>query len=84
MRGSALQRIFQANPSTESESKLVLGLDKGSGHLSKAVKISTYANLADELTTPLAPHTKRKLDLVHRSKYALLIAPSGGKKVRQL
>ena len=47
----------------------------------KAVKISTDANLADELTKPLAPHTKRKLDLVHKSKYALLIAPLGGKKV---
>ena len=47
----------------------------------KAVKISTDANLADDLTKPLAPHTKRKLDLVHRSKYALLIAPLGGKKV---
>ena len=47
----------------------------------KAVKISIDANLADELTKPLAPHTKRKLDLVHKSKYALLIAPLGGKKV---
>ena len=49
----------------------------------KAVKISTDANLADELTKPLAPHIKRKLDLVHSSKYALLIAPLGGKKVSQ-
>ena len=47
----------------------------------KAVKISTEVNLADDLTKPLAPNVKRKLDLVHSSKYAQLIAPLGGKKV---
>ena len=45
----------------------------------KAVKIATEINLADELTKPLAPHVKQKLDKVHRDNYSTLVAPLGGK-----
>ena len=45
----------------------------------KAVKIATEINLADDLTKPLAPHVKQKLDKVHRDNYSTLVAPLGGK-----
>ena len=45
----------------------------------KAVKIATEANLADDLTKPLAPHVKKKLDTIHEENYARIVAPLGGK-----
>ena len=45
----------------------------------KAVKIATEANLADDLTKPLAPHVKKKLDTIHEENYTRIVAPLGGK-----
>ena len=45
----------------------------------KAVKIATDKNLADELTKPLAPVVKRKLEKVHRENYKRVVFHLGGK-----